>query len=78
MKTFDVSNKPVGTVDFDLVTAVCVIAQIQLATRHRSNNGPSMEIAVKFARELQEMVILVAPENAAVLEMGWDANFDIE
>jgi hypothetical protein len=73
MKTFDVSNKHVGTIDFDLTTACCLIAQIQLACRHRTR-----EIVEAFARQLQEMVTMVAPENAIVLEMGWNPDFDIE
>ena len=77
MKSFNVSNQYVGTIDFDLTIAICVIAQIQLAIRHRANNGKSTAIAISFARQLQEMVVAVAPENATILEMGWNPNFDI-
>lgn len=78
MKQFDVSNRHVATIDFDVLTAVCVIAQIQLATRNRRNTGPSRDIAEGFARTLQQRVVEVAPENAAILEMGWNPDFDIE
>lgn len=78
MQEFNISNQHVATVDFDLVTAVCVIAQLQLASRHPKNNGPSRELAEVFARTLQQKIAEVAPENAAIMEMGWNPDFDIE
>jgi hypothetical protein len=54
---FDISNKHVATVDIDLTLACCLIAQIQLASRHRKNNGASRQIAEGFARKLQEHVV---------------------
>jgi hypothetical protein len=78
MKTFNVSNTPIGPISMDLTIAVCVIAQIQLAARHQANKGASREIAETFARELQRMVIEIAPENATILEMGWNRDFDID
>lgn len=77
MGTFDISNRHVTTVDIDLTLACCLIAQVQLACRHRGNNGASREIAEEFARKLQEQVVQVAPENSAILEMGWNPDFDI-
>jgi hypothetical protein len=74
---FNASNEHVATVDFDLVTAICVIAQLQLAARHPKNIGPSREVAEVFARSLQQKIIEVAPENAAIMEMGWNPDFDI-
>lgn len=76
MDQIDLSKRHVATVNLDMVTAMCIIAQIQLATRHRGNIGPSRDIAEAFARTLQQRVIEVAPENAAVLEMGWNPNYD--
>lgn len=78
MDKFNLSNMHVATVDFDLLTACCVIAQLQLATRAPRNTGPSREVAEGFARELQQRVIEVAPENSAILEMGWNPDFDVE
>lgn len=78
MQQFNTSNRHVATVDFDLVTAICVIAQLQLASRHPKNNGPSRALAEVFARMLQQKVAEVAPENAAIMEMGWDPGYDVE
>jgi hypothetical protein len=78
MQTFNVSNMPIGPIQMDLTVALCIIAQIQLATRHRKNTGPSRVIAERFARELQRMVIEIAPENATVLDMGWNHDLDID
>lgn len=76
MRKFNLSNGYVCTVEFDVLTAMCIISQLQLATRHSANIGPSREIAEKFARILQERVIEVAPENAEILQKGWDPKFD--
>lgn len=78
MKGFNLSNQYVATIDFDVITAMCIIAQLQLAFRHSRNIGPSREIAESFARWLQKKVIEIAPENATTLEMGWNPDFDIE
>lgn len=77
MQQFNVSSESLGPIDMDFITAICIIAQIQLATRHPKNTGGSRGIAEKFARTLRDMVIAIAPENALILEMGWDSNFDI-
>jgi hypothetical protein len=60
------------------VEAICIIGAIQLATRHPKFNGPSREIAEKFARDLQAAVVEKFPSAAMTLHMGWDQNFDIE
>ena len=76
MESFNLGNQHVATVDFDVLLACVLIAQIQLATRHPKNTGLGRQIAEEFARELQKRVIEVAPENAKVLEMGWNPTFD--
>lgn len=78
MSTYNLSDKHVATVDFDLITASCIVAQLQLASRHPRNTGPSRQIAELFARELQARIVEVAPENTATLEMGWNPDFDTE
>lgn len=76
MNTVNISNQYVGSIDLDVITAMCIIAQIQLASRHRGNTGESAAIAASFARQLQEMVVAVAPENEQLIEMGWNPDFD--
>lgn len=76
MDTVNLSNQYIGSIDLDVLTAMSVIAQIQLAARHLKNNGATKEIAEKSARELQAMVIEVAPENSELIEMGWNPDFD--
>ncbi len=64
--------------EIDALTAMCIISHIQLATRHPKNTGPSRQIAEKFARALQERVTYHIPDKAALIEMGWNPDFDIE
>lgn len=66
----------IGLISLDSVTAICIIVQIQLATRHPDNIGPSREVAEKFARQLQERVAAKVPEVAKLMELGWDPDFD--
>ena len=63
--------------EVDCATAMCIIANIQLATRHRRNIGMSRWIAETFARKLQEKVIGIMPDQAMVFEMGWNPDYDI-
>jgi hypothetical protein len=77
MEQFNLSNQYAGSIDLDIVTAMSVIAQIQLAARHPGNNGDTKQIAERFAKELQVMVCAIAPENAELIELGWNADCDI-
>lgn len=77
MDTVNLSNQYVGSIDLDIVTAMCIIGQIQLASRHPANTGESAAIAASFARQLQEMVVAVAPKNEQLIEKGWNPDFDI-
>lgn len=67
---------PIGPISMDVIVASCVIAQIQLATRHPKNTGSSRQIAEAFARELQNIVSRVSPENAELIEKGWNPTYD--
>lgn len=74
----DIRNPPgIGIFSIDAATAICIIAQLQLATRHPANNGPSRDVAEKFARQLQQRVIAVCPESETILEMGWNPDCDV-
>jgi len=66
--------------EIDAVTAVILIGQLQLATRHPKNNGPSVPYAVAFARKLQQIIAEKFPDTSlpVTMEMGWNPNFDIE
>lgn len=44
--------------EINLTIACCIIGNIQLATRHPANVGPSRQIAEKFARELEKQINL--------------------
>ena len=63
--------------DMDCLTCICVIGAIQLATRHPKFTGPSRAIAEKYARQLQQCVEEKLPATGAVLQMGWNPEFDI-
>ncbi len=62
----------------DCLTAVCIIANIQLATRHKENLGPSRKIAEAFARELGNQVIEINPDFAEMIALGWDPENDFD
>lgn len=70
--------REIGPIPIDVITAMAVIGNIQLASRHPLNDGESLKIAIWFARILQERLDAVCPEYSAVIEMGWDPNFDIK
>lgn len=67
--TFDIS--------IDGVTAVTLIGQLQLASRHPANNGPSVKYSIEFAKQLQTLVSEKFPNASAILEMGWDKDYDV-
>jgi hypothetical protein len=77
MDQINLSNQYVGSIDLDVVTAMSIIAQIQLALRHPGNTGKSAAIAASFARVLQELIVAVAPENERIIEMGWNPDLDV-
>jgi ribosomal protein L37E len=65
-------------IEMDCKSAICIIAQIQLASRHPENTGESQKMAESFARQLQEQIVRFFPEHGPILEMGWNADFDIK
>lgn len=64
-------------VAINIPTALCLISQIQLATRHPDNNGPVRGIAERFCRELQAIVCNLAPDLADIIEKGWNPEYDV-
>lgn len=58
------------------VEAFIIMSQLQLASRHPANTGPSANIAHRFARTLQQAVCLT-PNLQAVAEAGWNPAFDV-
>ena len=63
------------TVALDPYMAFCVIAQIQLASRHPENTGRSLEVACQFAAELAKGL----PESARqVVAAGWSPENDVD
>jgi hypothetical protein len=69
-------NKEIQPIVFDVMTALCVLSQIQLASRHPGNRGDSKKIAIEAAKGLQMAIAKVAPELNDVMEMGWNPDFD--
>lgn len=62
---------------FDIPTLLCIISQVQLATRHPDNNGPVMQIAVQACKKLQGVIKDSVPEINELIEKGWEAKFDM-
>jgi len=65
-------------VEIDFLSAMCIIGNIQLASRHPKNTGPSRKIAELFARMLQKIVVEKRPDVAELLEKGWNPIFDVD
>lgn len=70
-------QQPDIVLELSPTSAWCLMAQIQLACRHPSNEGPSRAIAESIARDIQ-LVLATTPALAAVAEHGWDASYDEE
>lgn len=61
----------------DLLTAMAIISQIQLASRHKLNNQTkTAKHAQAFARNMQAKIVEIEPRLNDVLQMGWDPEFD--
>lgn len=73
LRAQDEERGPV-TVEISAFHAFCLIAQVQLASRHPENDGPPLDHAIVFARRLEEML----PDDAVkVLALGWDPANDV-
>lgn len=68
------------TVDLtiDILSVMTLIATVQFATRNPNWNGESKNLAVTVARSLQGVIAEAVPEYSAIMEMGWNPDFDIE
>lgn len=64
--------------EVDGITAMAILGNLQLALRHHKNTGESSKVAKAFALDLQQSIERELPEVGAVLQMGWDPNFDID
>lgn len=62
--------------EFDIPTLLCVLSQVQLATRHPDNNGIAKDIAVKAAKIMQAAIAKAVPELDEIMELGWYSEFD--
>jgi hypothetical protein len=61
----------------DLLSAIVLISQIQLAGRHPENKKTkTYALAAQLARRLQAAVVDVEPQLEEILQMGWNAEFD--
>lgn len=61
----------------NIPTLLCLISQVQLATRHPGNNGTVRMIAEHFCRELQEVISTFAPDLNDIMEKGWNPDYDV-
>lgn len=71
------SEKQIQPIILDILGAMCIVSNIQLASRHPGNIGPSSNIAQSIAKEIQKSILEVAPNLAEVLEKGWNPEFDV-
>ena len=68
----DAERGPIS-IELSAFVAFCLIGQIQLATRHPANCGPSLDYAVQFANALSEKL---PPSAQAVIALGWNPEND--
>jgi len=68
-----------GTVDItiDLLSLMGLIAAIQMASRNPRWYGESRDLAITTARQLQIVLCDKLPEYSAIMEMGWNPDFDM-
>ncbi len=57
--------------------AWALLGQLQLACRHPRNNGPTRQIAERFARQIQAAVA-TTPALKVIAERGWNPAYDEE
>ena len=68
-------RKQTITLKLTALDAWAILSQIQLASRHPENTGPTRNIAERIARQLQEQ-IATTPALAQTAEAGWDPEYD--
>ena len=70
-------DKQIQPIVFDVLGALAIISQIQLASRHQLNTGSSKAIAMQIAKELQKSIAEVCPDFNETIERGWNPEFDV-
>lgn len=70
-------NAPAWSVTIEAYTAFILISQLQLAARHPENTGPAANLAKGFAVNLAQIFNSIDPRIVAIIDKGWDPNFDI-
>ena len=61
----------------DGLTIFMMIAQLQLALRHPSNNGESADRVRSLVVDLQNQLQTRSPDLKPILDKGWHPEFDI-
>lgn len=77
-KHFDALQKSMFSYDVDGVTLFAIIGQIQLASRHPANIGPSATLVQNWARDMQKAIAEVFPDLHIIIEMGWNPEMDVD
>jgi hypothetical protein len=73
----DCIGKQLPPIHLDAMTALCIIAGIQLASRHPGYKGPSSDIAISGIKKLQAILVEVVPEFKDIIEAGWNPELDV-
>lgn len=76
-KHFEALHAANFSYDFDGVTLFAIIGQIQLASRHSANTGPSATLVQNWARDMQKAICEKFPELYIIFEMGWNPEMDV-
>jgi hypothetical protein len=64
--------------DVDAAAALCLIAAVQLASRHPTGRfSPGVQLACRLARRMQEALASHSAETGRLIEQGWHAAYDV-
>lgn len=76
-KTFPELAETNFSYDVDGVTLFSIIAQIQVASRHPANTGPSAALVRNWALDMQKVICEKFPDLAIIFDMGWNPDMDV-
>lgn len=81
LATAEITDRPdfLIPIHINVMTLMCLIGNLQLATRHPLNTGPSSDAAKEFiALAMKKLKQEGFHHTAAMCELGSDAGFDYD
>jgi hypothetical protein len=72
------SDKTPLQVDIDIMSAWLLVSALQLTVKHPELSQPMKSMLTKIARAFQARIAEHHPEADELLEMGWNAAYDVD